>query len=134
MYTEANETIEKMKLVRLREDLASKLQTMTVTLQDLRQRADQQSGDIVTESNTVSTSIGDINDTLVRTQSVNNDPSDLEDKRDLEINRLAQLIDIRFFKRDDGDIVVFTSGGRTLVDSVPGVLTHNSASTVSATI
>jgi flagellar hook-associated protein 1 FlgK len=107
---------------------------MTDTIQELRQQADQQIGDIVTEINTISTSISDINDTLVRTQTASNDPSDLQDKRDIEINRLAQLIDIRYFKRNDGDIVVFTSGGRTLIDSIPGVLTHNSASTVSATV
>ena len=134
LSTQANGTIEQSELVRRSEDLTSKLRTMTDTIQELRQQADQQIGDIVTEINTVSTSIANINDTLVRTQTANNDPSDLQDKRDSEINRMAELIDIRFCKRDDGDIVVFTSSGRTLVDSVPGVLSHNSASTTSPTV
>lgn len=134
LSAQANGTTEQSELVRRSQDLTSKLRTMTDTIQELRQQADQQVGDVVNEINFISTNIADINDTLVRTQTANNDPSDLLDKRDLEINRLAELIDIRFFKRDDGDIVVFTSSGRTLVDNVPAVLTHNSASTVSPTI
>lgn len=134
LSTQASGTLERSELVRRGEDLTAKFQTMTDTLQELRQQADSQIGAAVQEINTISTSISDINDTLIRTQTVNNDPSALQDQRDLEINRLAQLIDIRTFKRNDGDIVVFTSGGRTLVDALPANLTHNVSSTVSSTI
>jgi flagellar hook-associated protein 1 FlgK len=134
LSTQANGTIEQSELVRRSEDLVSKFQTMTDTLQELRQQADSQIGAAVEEINAISTNISEINDTLVRTQTVNNDPSALLDQRDLEINRLAQLVDIRTFTRSDGDVVVFTSGGRTLVDAIPAVLTHNVSSSVSSTL
>ena len=46
---------------------------------------------------------------------------------------MSELIDISYFNRGDGDIVVYTSGGRTLVDNIPGVLTHNVAASVTPT-
>ena len=55
------------------------------------------------------------------------------DQRDQALDRLSELIDIRYFVRSDGDVVVFTSNGRTLVDNIPATLTHKAASTVSAT-
>ena len=134
LSAQANGTTEKSELVRRSEDLVSKLGTMTNTLQELRQQADAQIGAAVVEINAISANISEINDTLVRTQTVNNDPSGLLDQRDLEINRLAQLVDIRTFTRSDGDVVVFTSAGRTLVDAVPAALTHNVASTVASTM
>ena len=33
----------------------------------------------------------------------------LRDQRDASLDRLSELIDIRYFTRGDGDVVVFTS-------------------------
>ena len=41
----------------------------------------------------------------------------------MEVDKLSKLVDIRYFSRSDGDIVVFTEAGHTLVDTVP---THHS--------
>ncbi len=60
--------------------------------------------------------------------------ADLEDTRDQAIDRLSQLIDIRAAQRSGGDVVVFTTGGRTLVDSTAASLTHNPAATASASM
>ena len=128
-----DKTLEQSELVRRARELALKLQLMSTTIQELRQQADQGIGDAVTEANKLIISIGDLNDKLIRNSAVNLDVTDLRDQRDQALDRLAELIDIRYFRRTDGDVVVFTSAGRTLVDNVPATLTHAAASTVSAT-
>ena len=128
-----DKTLEQSELVRRARELALKFQLMSTTIQELRQQADQGIADAVTEANKLITSIGDLNDKLIRNSAVNLDVTDLSDQRDQALDRLAELIDIRYFRRTDGDVVVFTSAGRTLVDNVPATLTHAAASTVSAT-
>ena len=84
----------------------------------------------VDEINEVGTNIGDLNDKIVRNLAVGLDSTDLLDKRDQGLDKLAELLDMRFFARGDGDMVVFTSGGRTLVDNVSFTLSHSAASSV----
>jgi flagellar hook-associated protein 1 FlgK len=128
-----DKTLEQSELVRRANELALKFQMMSTTIQELRQQADQGIADAVTEINKLIISIGDLNDKLIRNSAVNLDVTDLQDQRDQALDRLAEFIDIRYFRRTDGDVVVFTSSGRTLVDNVPATLTHTGASTVSAT-
>lgn len=128
-----DKTLEQSELVRRARELTLKFQLMSTTIQELRQQADQGIADAVTEANKLIIRIGDLNDKLIRNTAVNIDVTDLRDQRDMALDRLAELIDIRYFRRTDGDVVVFTSGGRTLVDNLPATLTHAGASTVSAT-
>jgi flagellar hook-associated protein 1 FlgK len=60
--------------------------------------------------------------------------ADLEDTRDQAVDRLSELIDIRAVQRGGGDVVVFTTGGRTLVDNTVATLTHIPAASVSASM
>lgn len=128
-----DKTLEQSELVRRAKEMSLKFQLMSTTIQELRQQADQGIADAVTEANKLIASIGDLNDKLIRNSAVNLDVTDLSDQRDQALDKLAGLIDIRYFRRTDGDLVVFTAGGRTLVDNVPATLTHAAASTVSAT-
>ncbi len=128
-----DKTLEQSELVRRANALALEFQQMSTTIQELRQQADKGIADNVTEINKLIASIGDLNDKLVRNSAADLDVTDLRDQRDQALDRLAELIDIRYFTRSDGDVIVFTSAGRTLVDNVPATLTHAAASTVSAT-
>ena len=128
-----DKSLEQSELVRRARELALKFQLMSTTIQELRQQADQGIADAVTEANKLILSIGDLNDKLIRNSAVGLDVTDLQDQRDMALDSLAKLVDVRYFRRTDGDIVVFTSGGRTLVDNLPATLTHAAASTVSAT-
>ncbi len=126
-------TLEQTEIVRRGKNLTLQLQSMTTMIQDLRQQADKEIGDNVTVINQLIVKVGDLNDEIIARGVVNHDVTDLQDQRDMTVDQLAELIDIRYFTRSDGDVVVFTSGGRTLVDSSPSVLVHSSASSVDAT-
>ncbi|MCB2102718.1 MAG: flagellar hook-associated protein FlgK [Rhodobacterales bacterium] len=128
-----DETISQSEVARWAGEITMVLQEMSETIQDLRMQADNEIADVSIEINNQIAAIGELNDKIVRNDSVGQDTSDLRDQRDASLDRLSELIDIRYFTRGDGDVVVFTSAGRTLVDNVPGVLTHTGASSVTPT-
>lgn len=128
-----NETIDQSELVRRATELMEQLHDMSATIQELRNQADGEAADTVLLINDLATNLGDLNDKIVQNASSGLDVSDLRDQRDKGLDELAGLIDIRYFYRSDGDVVVFTSAGRTLVDNVPASLTHNKASSLTPT-
>lgn len=126
-------SLEQTEVVRRAQDLTAQLQEMSQTIQELRLQTDQRLTEVATEINTLVNQIDTLNDDIIASGSVNRETADLKDQRDLKVSRLAELIDIRYFARSDGDMVVFTSAGRTLVDTVPPSVTHVSASAVTPT-
>ena len=127
-----DKSLEKAEVVRQAQDVTFALQNMSETIQELRQQADVAIADIVTEMNKIVASIDQLNEDIITNGSVGRDVTDLKDQRDQQIDKLSELVDIRFFFRSDDDVVVFTSGGRTLVDTIPPKITHSAASSVSA--
>lgn len=128
-----NDSLEHTEVVRRAQDLTEQLQQMSQTIQELRLQADQKLSEVATEINSLVGEIDTLNDDIIASGSVNLETSDLKDQRDIKVSRLSELIDIRYFERSDGDIVVFTSNGRTLVDTVPPDVSHSSASGVTPT-
>ncbi|MBT4932932.1 MAG: flagellar hook-associated protein FlgK [Rhodospirillaceae bacterium] len=126
-------TLDQSEMVRRASDMTQKLQEMSAAIQELRLQADEGISDTAIRITALSSELGDFNDKIIRYGSTGRDVSDLRDLRDASLDELAQLIDISYFYRADGDVVVFTSAGRTLVDNVPATLTHNAASSVTAT-
>ena len=127
-----DKSLEQAEVVRQAQDVTFALQNMSETIQELRQQADVAIADIVTEMNKIVAAIDQLNEDIISTGAVGHDVTDLKDQRDQQIDKLSELIDIRSFVRGDGDVVVFTSGGRTLVDTLPPKITHSAASSVSA--
>ena len=125
--------LEQAEVVRSGQNLVQKLRDMSTTIQDLRQQADVEIASVVEEMNKIVSSIDQLNDDIISNASLRLDVSDLLDQRDQQLDQLAELVDIRFFFRGDGDVVVFTSGGRTLVDTLPPKITHTAASSVAST-
>ena len=126
-------TLEQSELVRRANEMALKLQSMSITIQELRLQADQSIGTAVTEINVLTSKIADLNDKIISNETVGRDVTDLRDQRDQSLDRMAELIDIVYFSRSDGDIVVFSSGGRTLIDNTAVTMTHSAAGTIAAT-
>ena len=127
-----DKTLGQAEVVRRAQDVTFALQNRSETIQELRQQADVDIADTVTEMNKIVASIDQLNEDIIFNGSVGREVTDLKDQRDQQIDKLSELVDIRFFFRSDGDVVVFTSGGRTLVDTLPPKITHSAASSVSA--
>lgn len=128
-----NQVLEQSDMVRQAQEIALKFQNMSQTLQDLRVQADGEIASRIDTINTLTNKIADLNDKIIRNKTVSSDVSDLRDQRDQALDQLSGIIDIRYFSRGDGDVVVFTSAGRTLVDNVAFTLSHSAASSVTPT-
>jgi len=125
--------LEQSDVVRWGQNIAIKLQDMSTTIQDLRKQADDAIADIVEQINELTERISNLNDEIIARGTVGRDVSDLKDQRDQAVDELSTLADIRYFFRSDGDIIVFTSAGRTLVDNQPAELSHDAAASVTPT-
>jgi len=128
-----DKTLEQNEFVRFASEVALKLKGMTEELQALRAQADQEIEDVVAQINALTAEIADTNDQIIRSEAISNDITDLLDKRDLALTNLSKLIDIDTFPRSDGDLVVFTSDGFTLVDRTQNELVHSSVGIVGTT-
>ena len=126
-------SLEQTEVIRQAENISIAFKNLSDSIQDLRLQADRELADMATQLNTLTADIDQLNDDIIANSSVGRDTTDLRDQRDAKITELAELTDIRYFFRDDGDVVIFTSDGKTLVDTVPPTITHIAASSVAAT-
>lgn len=126
-------TMEQSEVMRQGREVAALLQRMSETVQELRLQADADVSTAVTRVNELLNTVHNLNNKLIANTAISVDVTDLRDQRDMALDELSGLIDIRYYYRSDGDAVVFTEGGRTLVDNAVTELSHLQASTVNAT-
>ncbi|MBF0167734.1 MAG: flagellar hook-associated protein FlgK [Alphaproteobacteria bacterium] len=112
------------------EDMTLNLNSMSAQLQTLRLNADKEIANAVTIINSKLSDILNLNDTIVREQAVGHEIGDLEDQRDVALSDISEYIDIHTFKRDDNTVVVYSGGGRTLLDSATVTMSHTPANTM----
>ncbi len=103
---------------------ARNLSDMSKTVQTLRMNADVEIEQSVQTINAQLNTIAFLNDQVAFNAATNRQTEDLEDKRDVALNKLAEQIDIRYFKNANGSLTVFTSDGTTLVDSSAVPMSH----------
>ena len=104
--------------------VANSLSSMSKTVQTLRLNADREIEGAVNDINSYLANISALNDQISFGQSTGRQTEDLEDKRDVALNKISDLIDIRYFKNANGSLTVFTSDGTTLVDSQAVKMSH----------
>jgi flagellar hook-associated protein 1 FlgK len=128
------DVIEQQTMVRWGSEVASLLRRSSLEIQDLRREADSRIGTATNEINSLLQNVNELNIEIVRNKSVHDGAADLEDQRDQALDRLAKLMDVYFSGRPSGEVVVFTAGGRSLVDSSAVSISHISAVAVGASV
>jgi flagellar hook-associated protein 1 FlgK len=126
-------TIEHNELVRRAENMTVNLRQMSATIQELRRQVDVDIAQNVDEINKLTNSIKNLNGQIASAGNLTTDDTSLRDARDQDLVRLSELIDVTSFQRSNGEIVVFTTGGRTIVDSIPRIVSHLAAGSLTAT-
>ncbi|PCI42462.1 MAG: flagellar hook-associated protein FlgK [Rhodospirillaceae bacterium] len=126
-------TLEQSEVMRKGEDVAMTLNNLSDSIQELRLQTDADIAQATVRITSLLDNIGTLNNELISGSAINVDVSDLRDSRDLAIDELSTLIDIRYYSRSDGDVVIFTESGRTLLDNTGATLNHPQSSAISAT-
>ncbi len=114
--------------------LAQQLNDMSDQIQTLRFDADR---DIATKIDVINgelESVADLNSKIASAQALGETTGSLEDLRDQALNKLAELIDIRYFRYTSGEIVVTLPDGRVLADTTARTLSHTAAGALSPDI
>lgn len=96
--------------------MASQLSEMARDLQRLRAESDKAIADSVTFINSQLKIIADLNTLIARGNSLSQPVGEFQDKRDVALNKISAEMDIRYFESANGEIVVITPGGRSLIN------------------
>jgi flagellar hook-associated protein 1 FlgK len=115
-------------------ELARQLNDMGDQIQALRFDADRAISTKIDVINTELEIVADLNEKISSAQALGESTSTMEDFRDQSLNKLSELLDVRYFRRTSGEIVVTLPDGRILADNVARPLSHTAAGALSSDI
>lgn len=125
LATDVTSSVGRYSLISNASSLTNRLNTISTEIQSLRGDADLEIETICNDINGRLTSIANLNNQIVKYQALKYDGcADLEDQRDEALKALSEYIDITYYSRDNGEIVIQTKGGVSLLDREAHVLTH----------
>lgn len=125
---EVNKPSTQWAAVQSAQNATDTLSSMTTSLQNMRLQADADIESTVSQINELLTTVNDLNQKIVKNSAVSTGTSDLEDKRDKALTDLSKLVDIQYFKRNDGAVTIYSSSGQMLLDNQPMTLSYASTS------
>ena len=96
-------------------------------IESLRLEADTNISSAITTVNTQLERIQELNVRIAENLALGLGDSELRDQRDIALDEIAELIDVNYFERSNGEIVIFTDSGRPLLDRTAQTLSHTSA-------
>lgn len=114
------------------EDLAGKLNATSQTIQNIRQDADREISRSVNGLNQTLSQIADVNRNIRVQIGGGRDVNGLMDQRQLLVDKVAELVPLKVFDRDHGQIALVSTGGTTLLDGLPAEISFTPAGTITA--
>lgn len=115
------------EVIQTGESIVRELERLSDGLDQIAALAEADVISIVTELNAALAEVDRLNAKVIGETSAGRDTSALENLRDKELERVAQILDIKTFERSDGGIIVYTSTGLDLSDATSVTFTYNSA-------
>ena len=113
--------------------LTQQLNSMTTSIQGLRENAELGISDAVSQVNDALTHIAQLNTQLEATTTTDASAASMMDQRDSYIDKLSKLMDINVIKGDQGQLTVYTNSGIQLVSDKAGQISFDPQGTMSAT-
>ncbi len=114
--------------------LTREVSSLAMNVQELRLDADREITRIVDMINEQLDNIVELNEKIAQNVASNEPTAEFEDKRDVAINEIAQYLDINYFTRTTGEVVVYLDSGLPIVDTSPRYLSHSSVSAMGPTV
>lgn len=116
LSTTPESTAAQLSVVAEAKTLTSTMNDMALQVRAMRTDGARRVGEAVAEVNTNLQQVQELNRQITRAYALGQPTGDLEDVRDLALSKIAENMDIQTFRRDTGEMVVFTKAGRILVD------------------
>ncbi len=131
---EVNSASSRYNLLTNAQTMTNRLNSLSQNIQKLRGDADLQISADIESINELLDTVDDLNDRIVKYTVLGQDGvADLEDKRDQALRELSNYIDVTYFKRENGEIVIQTTQGVMLLDKDPHYLSHTAVTQANPT-
>jgi len=114
------------------DDFAGQLRSTSSGVQALRANADKDIASSVQSINGDLKQIADLNVEIRKMSAAGQSTADLEDERNTALQDLSSYMNISYYAASNGDIQIYTSSGRALVDSSAHTLSYTASANVSA--
>ncbi|MBL26832.1 MAG: flagellar hook-associated protein FlgK [Rhodospirillaceae bacterium] len=111
--------------------MADEIARTATTVNGLRRDADQQMAVEVQTINDALVQIDELNNQISAIRSAGGDATEFEDKRDLQLTKITDRLNVTLFENSTGRLSIFT-GGIALLDGSPRLLDFNPAASVEA--
>jgi len=111
-------------------DLVNHLNDVSDHVQNSRQQADQNIGLMVNSLNESLQRVDELNLEISQMTAIKQDASSLMDQRQLEIDKIADIIPIQQAPRDLGRVALMTTNGSVLVDDKAAVFSFTPTNTI----
>jgi flagellar hook-associated protein 1 len=129
-----NDAVRANQLINNAVTLTSHIRDSAKTIQDLRLDVDTAIEGSIDNINNKLATIETLNRQISKLDIIGLPTGDLEDQRDLAVQSIADELDIRIFKRDHKEIVIYTSTGYRLVDNAVQNLKYDANTSVDPTV
>lgn len=116
LYNMPNDDAAQSAVVSQATALAQALNSASNAAQTVRDNASDQLSTSVDAVNAALHKISDLNGQIAGMEAVGGDSGDLRDERDRLLDQVSEEIGIRTYSRDNGEVVVMTRNGQTLLD------------------
>ncbi|MEQ9327579.1 MAG: flagellar hook-associated protein FlgK, partial [Rhodospirillales bacterium] len=116
LAADPNKTLTQLEAVDAAQSLTTKFDQMTNEIQSLREAADQEIEDAVTDINNILSDITKLNTAIAKAVAADTPATDLRDSLDLALKKLSGYMDTSYFFKSDGRVAIYTQSGRPLVD------------------
>ncbi len=111
-------------------DVAQALNDASDRVQVLRSEAETQIERDVTNANELLRQIASLNTQIIDTRNRGTPAAAFEDQRSLVMDRLAEIVPLRVFERDNGAVALYTPTGAGLLDGAPAVLSFTATNLI----
>lgn len=108
-------TVKRVALIEKSETLVQKIHDGYQSIEEIRNRSDENIKEYVKEINDLAENIAYYNFQIAKTETGGDHANDMRDKRELLLNKMSELVNIKTFEREDGQMSVFI-GGIAIVD------------------
>ena len=107
------------------QSVAGTFRDLSELITTLRNDAQSEIDGLVTRANSLIQQIADSNDSIQNARGVGRTSAELEDNRDRALTELSKIMEVTFFQRGDGVLVVKAAGGTELASDVARQLTFS---------
>ena len=114
--------------------IAQQFNRIADEIQSLRLEADVNIDNAIDTVNTQLSNIQELNVRIAENIALGLGVSELQDQRDIALNKIAGVMDVNYFERSNGEYVIFTDSGRPLLDRTAQTLSHDAASALDPSI